>query len=81
MSSEYLRSESSNITISILKYKDLDRAKSEAVVNIYSLLKQDIKSCNAERRRQRKRNVSQTFLVHIFASVLHDYNVKRPDTS
>ena len=57
MSSEYLRSERSNITISILKYKDLARDKSEAVINIYSLLKQDIKSCNAERRRQRKRNV------------------------
>ena len=57
MSSEYLSSESSNITISILKYMDLARAKSEAVVNIYSLLKQDIKSCNAERRRQQKRNV------------------------
>ena len=57
MSSENLRSESSNITISILKYKDLDRAKTEGVVNIYSFLKQDIKSCNAERRRQRKRNV------------------------
>ena len=82
MSSEYrLRSESSNITISILNYKALAKAKSEAVVNIYSLLKQDIKSCNAERRRQRKRNVYQTFLVRIFAFVLHDYNVKRPDTS
>ena len=62
MSSEYrLRSESSNITISILYYKALAKAKSEAVVNIYSLLKQDIKSCIAERRRQRKRNVYQTF--------------------
>ena len=81
MSSENLRSESSNITISILKYKDLAKAKSEAVVNIYSLLKQNIKSRNAERRRQRKRNVYQTFLVHFFAFVLHDYNVKRLDTS
>ena len=34
MSSEYLRSESSNITISILKYNELARVKSEAVVNI-----------------------------------------------
>ena len=57
MSSENLRSESSNITISILRYKDLARAKSEAVVNIYRLLKQDMKSSNAKRRRQRKRNV------------------------
>ena len=81
MSSEYLRSESSNITISILKYKDLARAKSEAVVNIYRLLKQNIKSSNAKRRRQRKRDVQHAFLVHFFAVVLHDYNVKRPDTS
>ena len=57
MSSEYLRSESSNITISILKYKALARAKSEAVVNISRLLKQNIKSCNAKRRLQRKRDV------------------------
>ena len=57
MSSEYLRSESSNLTISILKYKALARAKSEAVVNISRLLKQNIKSCNAKRRLQRKRDV------------------------
>ena len=30
-----------------IKYIDLARAKSEAVDNIYSLLKQNIKSCNA----------------------------------
>ena len=36
-------------------YIDLARAKREALVNIYSLLKQNIKSCNAKRRRQRKR--------------------------
>ena len=81
MSSEYLRSESSNITISILKYIDLARTKSEAVVNIYRLLKQNVKSSNAKRRRQRKRDVQHVFLVHIFAFVLPDYNVKRPDTS
>ena len=82
MSSEYrLRSESSNITISILYYKALAKAKSVAVVNIYSLLKQDIKSCIAERRRQRKRDVQHAFLVHFFAVVLHDYNLKLPDTS
>ena len=81
MSSEYLRSESSNITISILKYIDLARTKSEAVVNIYRLLKQNVKSSNAKRRRQRKRDVQHAFLVHIFAFVLPDYNVKRPDTS
>ena len=81
MSSEYLRSESSNITITILKYIDLARTKSEAVVNIYRLLKQNVKSSNAKRRRQRKRDVQYAFLVHIFAFVLPDYNVKRPDTS
>ena len=81
MSSEYLRSESSNITISILKYIDLARTKSKAVVNIYRLLKQNVKSSNAKRRRQRKRDVQHAFLVHIFAFVLPDYNVKRPDTS
>ena len=36
-------------------YIDLARAKREALVNIYSLLKQNIKSCNAKRRRHRKR--------------------------
>ena len=81
MSSEYLRSESSNITITILKYIDLARTKSEAVVNIYRLLKQNVKSSNAKRRRQRKRDVQHAFLVHIFAFVLPDYNVKRSDTS
>ena len=34
---------------------DLARAKSEALNNIYSLFKQNIKSCNAKRRRQRRR--------------------------
>ena len=34
---------------------DLARAKSEALNNIYSLLKQNIKSCYAKRRRQRER--------------------------
>ena len=33
----------------------VSRAKSEALDNIYSLLKQNIKSCNAKRRRQRER--------------------------
>ena len=37
------------------KYIDLARAKSEALDNIYSLFKQNIKSCNAKRRRQRRR--------------------------
>ena len=35
-------------------YIDLARAKSEALINIYSLLKQNMKSCNAEWRRQQK---------------------------
>ena len=34
---------------------DLARAKSEALNNIYSLLKQNIKSSYAKRRRQRER--------------------------
>ena len=72
MSSEYLRSESSNITISILKY---------IVVDIYRLLKQNVKSSNAMRRRQRKRDVQHAFLVHFYAVVLHDFNEKLPDTS
>ena len=31
---------------------DLARAKSEALDNIYSLFKQNIKSCNAKQQRQ-----------------------------
>ena len=38
-----------------LLHLDLARAKSEALDNIYSLFKQNIKSCNAKRRRQRRR--------------------------
>ena len=74
-------------------------AKSEALDNIYSLFKQNIKSCNAKRRRQRRRTVKttiglnskkailyvqHTFFVHFFVPlyiVLHDYNVKLPETS
>ena len=74
----------------------LYRAKSEALFNtcIYSLLKQNIKPCNAKRRWQRKRtkqirsnyqkttlHVQHTFYVHFFAVVLHDYNVKLSETS
>ena len=36
---------------------DLARAKSEALDNIYILLKQNIKSCNAKRRMQRRRTL------------------------
>ena len=71
---------------------DLAKAKSEAVDNIYSLFKQNIKWCNAKRRRQRRRTVKKqqyvyvakkqlTFFVHFFVVVLHDYNVKLPETS
>ena len=38
----------------------LARAKSEALDNIYGLFKQNIKSCNAKRRRQRRRTVKTT---------------------
>ena len=38
-----------------IRYIDLASAKSVALDNIYSLLKQNIKSCNAKRRRQQER--------------------------
>ena len=38
-----------------LQYIYLARAKSEALNNIYSLLKQIVKSCYAKRRRQQER--------------------------
>ena len=43
-----------SFTVKNVLYIDLARAKNEALVNIYSLLKQNIKSCNGKRRRQRK---------------------------
>ena len=43
--------------VKFLKYIDLARTKSEALDNIYSLFKQNIKSGNAKRRRQRRRTV------------------------
>ena len=78
-----------------IKYEDLARSKSEALVNVYILLEQNIKSCNAQRRRQRKRpkksvglisqkkslHVQHTFFVHSFAFALNDHNVKLPKTS
>ena len=39
----------------ICSYIDLAGAKSKALISIYSLLKQNIKSCNAKRRRQQTR--------------------------
>ena len=72
-------------------YRDLARAKSEALDNIYSLFKQNIKWCNCKLRRQSRRTVKKqhvyvakkqlTCFVHFFAVVLHDYNVKLPETS
>ena len=38
---------------------DLARAKSEALDNIYSFFKQNINSCNAKQRRQRRRTVKK----------------------
>ena len=40
--------------LALYKYLDLARAKSEALDNIYSLFKQNIKSCSAMLRRQRR---------------------------
>ena len=76
---------------------DLARAKSKALNNIYSLLKQYMKLCNAKRWKQQEWWIKQqfiglitkkatlhmlhTFIVHFFAVVLHDYNVKLPETS
>ena len=74
-------------------YIDLARDKSEALDNIYSLLRHNIKSCNAKRRIERWKTtiglisekatfyVQHTFFVHFFAVVLHDYNVKLSETS
>ena len=45
------------ITIISVIYSQLARAKSENLDNIYSSFKQNIKSCNAKRRRQRWRTV------------------------
>ena len=66
------------------------------IYHIYSLFKKYINSCNAKLRRQRRRTVKNNnrstqqksnfaraahFFVHFFAVVLHDYNVKLPQTS
>ena len=77
------------------KYIDLARAKSEAPFNIYSLLKQNVKSCNANGEGNengqkpkiglisKKNNFAHAahFVVHFFAVVLHDQNVKLPEAS
>ena len=82
------------IPFSTLIYKDLARAKSEALVNIYRLVKQNIKS---RQRKTAKKIISRSnekkkknnndfagaahFFVQFFAVVLHDYNLKLPETS
>ena len=81
-------------TCVILIY-DLAQAKSEALVNIYSLLKQNIKSCNANqaatatKTAKKKGLFSKTknfaraahFFLYFYAVVLYDDNVELPETS
>ena len=50
-----IREEYWGTTRSLICILDLAWAKSEAADYIYSLLEQNVKSCNAKRRRQRKR--------------------------
>ena len=74
----------------------LARAKSEAFDNIYSLLKKNKNSYNVSGEgnagerckttvclisKKATLHVQHTFFVHFFAVVLHDYNVKLPETS
>ena len=49
------RPQSTSYSASFNIYIDLARAKSEALNNIFSLPKQNIKLYNAKRRRQRER--------------------------
>ena len=64
----------------LLLYTDLARAKSKALDKIYSLLKQNVKSRNAKRRRQRERSNQQKrnfasaayFFVQFSAVVLQE---------
>ena len=44
-----------NENLCSIKCKDLARSKSEALVNIYILFERNVKACNAEQQRQRKR--------------------------
>ena len=44
-----------NENLCSIKCKDLARSKSEALVNICILFERNVKACNAEQRRQRKR--------------------------
>ena len=70
----------------IIEDIDLAGAKSEAFVNIYGLLKQNIKSCNTERRRQRKQpkklaknNIPRAahFFVHFFENCFARLLIRR----
>ena len=73
---------------------DSARAKSEALDNFDSLLKQNIKSYNAKRTvttttirtiglvsKQETLHLQHTFFVHFFAVVFDDCYAKRPETS
>ena len=55
-------------------YIDLSRAKSEALDNIFRLFKQNIKSCDAKRRRQRERwkHNNRWFSRYVIAAMLVD---------
>ena len=62
--------------------------KREALINIYSLMKQNIKLCNANQvatatKIAKKTNFARAahFFVHFVAVVLHENNVKLPETS
>ena len=83
-------------TYNVCRVQPFTRAKrealinSEALINIYSLHKQNIKSCNAKPRHNKKIGpiskettlyVQHTSFVHFFAVILHDYDVKLPETS
>ena len=42
-----------------IKYIDLAKSKSEALVNIYILLERNIKSCIAKRRQQERKQAKK----------------------
>ena len=83
-------------TYNVCRVQPFTRAKrealinSEALINIYSLHKQNIKSANAKPWHNKKIGpiskettlyVQHTSFVHFFAVILHDYDVKLPETS
>ena len=74
----------------VLTYIDLARAKSEALGNIYRVCSNKIYNrvmLSGEGNgidlitEKATLHVQHTFFVHFFAVVLHDYNVKLPETS